>query len=119
VPLQVSSVATFADATLVTSLMPGDHNRPFQTRFLAELAAGSAGSRSLWSPALDLAWVACARVDAFVEYGLADWDVDAGELLVREAGGVSASWVWEGYNGTMSANSVGVLGEIAVRIERA
>ena len=37
--------------------------------------------------ALDLAFVAAGRYDAFFEYGLAPWDVAAGILLVREAGG--------------------------------
>jgi myo-inositol-1(or 4)-monophosphatase len=36
---------------------------------------------------LDLAWVACGRYDAFWELKLAPWDVAAGILLVREAGG--------------------------------
>jgi myo-inositol-1(or 4)-monophosphatase len=36
---------------------------------------------------LDLAWVAAGRVDAFWEVGLHPWDVAAGILLVREAGG--------------------------------
>ena len=38
--------------------------------------------------ALDLAWVAAARMDAYFEIGLKPWDVAAGALLVREAGGV-------------------------------
>jgi myo-inositol-1(or 4)-monophosphatase len=37
--------------------------------------------------ALDLAWVACGRLDAFYESGLAPWDSAAGRLLVAEAGG--------------------------------
>jgi myo-inositol-1(or 4)-monophosphatase len=37
--------------------------------------------------ALDLAWVAAGRFDGFWEYGLKPWDVAAGVLLVREAGG--------------------------------
>jgi myo-inositol-1(or 4)-monophosphatase len=38
--------------------------------------------------ALDLAFVAAGRYDAFFEFGLAPWDVAAGILLVREAGGM-------------------------------
>jgi myo-inositol-1(or 4)-monophosphatase len=38
--------------------------------------------------ALDLAWVAAGRMDAYFEIGLKPWDVAAGALLVREAGGV-------------------------------
>ncbi len=40
------------------------------------------------SAALDLAYAACGRVDAYVEFGLAPWDWAAGRLLVTEAGGV-------------------------------
>jgi fructose-1,6-bisphosphatase/inositol monophosphatase family enzyme len=47
--------------------------------------------RRAGSAALDLAWVAAGRVDAFFERGLMDWDRAAGQLLVEEAGGVVAS----------------------------
>ncbi|MFL5240306.1 MAG: inositol monophosphatase family protein [Rhizomicrobium sp.] len=59
-------------------------------RFLRELRAvmnASAGIRRFGSAALDLAWVAAGRYDAFWERGLAAWDIAAGILIVREAGG--------------------------------
>ena len=37
---------------------------------------------------LDLAYVACGRLDGFWEYGLKIWDIAAGQLLVKEAGGM-------------------------------
>ncbi len=46
-----------------------------------------AGIRRLGSAALDLAWVACGRYDAFFERNLKPWDVAAGILFVTEAGG--------------------------------
>lgn len=49
---------------------------------------GTAGIRRAGSAALDLAAVACGRFDGFWELDLAPWDVAAGILLVREAGGV-------------------------------
>ncbi|MFN2636683.1 MAG: inositol monophosphatase family protein [Gemmatimonadaceae bacterium] len=49
---------------------------------------GTAGIRRAGSAALDLANVACGRFDAFWELVLAPWDVAAGILLVREAGGI-------------------------------
>jgi myo-inositol-1(or 4)-monophosphatase len=64
----------------------GDHER-----FLEELPpvmASTSGVRRFGSAALDLAWVAAGRFDAFWERGLARWDIAAGTLLVREAGGV-------------------------------
>jgi myo-inositol-1(or 4)-monophosphatase len=52
------------------------------------VAAGTAGIRRAGAAALDLASVACGRFDAFWELTLAPWDVAAGILLVREAGGI-------------------------------
>jgi len=49
------------------------------------------GLRRFGSAALDLAWVACGRFDGFFELGLKPWDVAAGILIVREAGGVVTS----------------------------
>ncbi|MBK7939636.1 MAG: inositol monophosphatase [Lewinellaceae bacterium] len=46
------------------------------------------GVRRFGSAALDLAWVAAGRFDVFFEYGLNAWDVAAGAVLVREAGGM-------------------------------
>ncbi len=48
------------------------------------------GIRRMGAAALDLAWVACGRYDGYWEMGLAPWDVAAGTLLVREAGGTAA-----------------------------
>jgi myo-inositol-1(or 4)-monophosphatase len=55
---------------------------------LAPIMASTSGVRRFGSAALDLAWVAAGRFDAFWERGLAPWDVAAGILLVREAGGM-------------------------------
>jgi myo-inositol-1(or 4)-monophosphatase len=59
--------------------------------FLTELnavIASTAGMRRFGSAALDLAWVAAGRFDAFWERNLKPWDIAAGILIVREAGGV-------------------------------
>ena len=53
----------------------------------AVLAGRVGGIRQLGSPALDLAYVAAGRYDGYWQEGLAPWDVAAGILLVREAGG--------------------------------
>jgi myo-inositol-1(or 4)-monophosphatase len=55
---------------------------------LAAVCERTAGVRRWGAAALDLAFVAAGRYDAFFEFGLAPWDVAAGILLVREAGGV-------------------------------
>lgn len=59
-------------------------------RFVRQLAAvmtNSAGVRRFGAAALDLAYVAAGRFDGFFEEGLKNWDIAAGLLLVREAGG--------------------------------
>uniref|UniRef100_UPI003F6908AB inositol monophosphatase family protein n=1 Tax=Achromobacter spanius TaxID=217203 RepID=UPI003F6908AB len=43
--------------------------------------------RRMGAAALDLAWTACGRYDGYWEMGLAPWDVAAGTLILREAGG--------------------------------
>jgi myo-inositol-1(or 4)-monophosphatase len=45
------------------------------------------GLRRIGSAAVDLAYVACGRFDAFFEYNLNSWDVAAGAFIVQEAGG--------------------------------
>ncbi len=60
------------------------------TRQLIHLMKSSAGVRRAGSAALDFAYVACGRLDAFWEMGLSPWDIAAGALLVQEAGGLVA-----------------------------
>ncbi len=69
----------------------------------------SRGVRRMGSAAVDLANVACGRFDAFWEYGLSAWDVKAGVLLVREAGGVASDF---------KGNRVGITGEEIVASNR-
>lgn len=69
--------------------------RPDQMRHLdaymgifRDLATGTKGLRRPGAAALDLAWVAAGRYDGFFEYGLSEWDIAAGSLLIIEAGGL-------------------------------
>jgi len=55
---------------------------------LRNLMEKSSGVRRAGAAALDLAYVACGRLDAFWELGLMPWDVAAGALLIQEAGGL-------------------------------
>ena len=72
--------------TGIPHLGKGDHALYHQK--LAQVTGKVAGVRRWGAAALDLAFVAAGRYDAFFEYGLAAWDVAAGTLLVREAGGL-------------------------------
>ncbi len=57
-------------------------------RQLQRLMSQTAGVRRAGAAALDLAYVACGRLDAFWELGLSPWDMAAGALLIQEAGGL-------------------------------
>jgi myo-inositol-1(or 4)-monophosphatase len=63
----------------------GDHGRSLKQ--LAKLMPEVAGVRRLGAAALDLAYVAAGRMDGFWEEGLHPWDVAAGAIIIREAGG--------------------------------
>lgn len=70
---------------------------------VAKLFKKCADFRRTGSAALDLAYVAADRVDGFFEIGLKPWDFMAGELLVREAGGIVTDFVG-GHNYLTSGN---------------
>ncbi len=86
--IRVAARTDMADAVVGCGLPhigKGDHGL-----FLREAAAvmGSvAGMRRFGAAALDLAYVACGRIDAYWERGLNSWDLAAGLILIREAGG--------------------------------
>jgi len=52
----------------------------------------TAGIRRAGSAALDLAYVAAGRLDGFWEFGLSEWDMAAGVLLIKEAGGITTNF---------------------------
>jgi myo-inositol-1(or 4)-monophosphatase len=63
---------------------------------LKTLIQTSSGVRRAGAAALDLAYVACGRLDAFWEMGLSPWDMAAGALLVQEAGGLVGDFKGDG-----------------------
>ena len=86
--LRVASRQNLEDSVIATG-MPykghGDHES-----YLKELAAvvpRVAGVRRFGAAALDLAWLAAGRFDGFWEHNLSPWDMAAGVLIIREAGG--------------------------------
>ncbi len=87
-PIGVSST-TEPERALIGTGFPfkdREHLEPYLPQF-ARIAASTAGIRRAGAAALDLADVASGRLDAFWEMMLAPWDMAAGMLLVREAGG--------------------------------
>jgi len=64
-------------------------------RMFKNVTKATSGIRRPGAAALDLAWVACGRIDAFWEIGLSPWDMAAGALLIREAGGLVGDFAGE------------------------
>lgn len=87
--LRVAGRRKLSDCIFATGIPFAD--RPGHELFLAELAhvmKRTAGVRRFGAASLDLAYVAAGRFDGFWERGLKPWDIAAGTLLVREAGGL-------------------------------
>jgi myo-inositol-1(or 4)-monophosphatase len=87
-PIHVSRVNDL-ELSLLGTGFPYDRRerRRYYLAFWEAFMMRVQGVRRTGSAALDLAWVACGRIDGFWEFGLRPWDVAAGALIVREAGG--------------------------------
>jgi myo-inositol-1(or 4)-monophosphatase len=87
--MRVSALARFGDALVGTGFPFKEVARlELYTRQLETMMKACAGVRRAGAAALDLAYVACGRLDAFWELGLSPWDMAAGALLIQEAGGL-------------------------------
>ena len=87
-PVKCSGRTTLTESLVATGFPHWDFTRmPQYLDALSTFAQGSRGLRRMGSAAIDLAYVACGRFDAFFEYSLQPWDIAAGLLLVTEAGG--------------------------------
>ncbi|HQU02426.1 MAG TPA: inositol monophosphatase family protein, partial [Acetobacteraceae bacterium] len=88
--LRVSARRELKDALFATGVPFAATSLPNRLAFartLSVLMPQIAGVRRFGAAALDLAWVAAGRYDGYWELGVQPWDVAAGMLLVREAGG--------------------------------
>lgn len=81
-------------ALVTTNFTPSMLEVPAQTTFFERVASASAGVRASGSCCRDFCFVADGRVDLFWQFGLSPWDVAAGMVIAREAGG--ACEVWQG-----------------------
>jgi myo-inositol-1(or 4)-monophosphatase len=89
--LRVAARHTLADAVVATGAPNIGHDEDYHARFRAQVRdvmAATAAIRRFGAASLDLAFVAAGRFDAFWEGSLGAWDMAAGLLLVKEAGGV-------------------------------
>ena len=86
-PLRVSRTETLAESLLATGFPSKKRHANPNIHFYQEFTLRSHGVRRAGSAALDLAYVAAGRLEAFWEFNLNPWDTAAGFLLVEEAGG--------------------------------
>ncbi len=86
--INVSNTNKLDNSLLATGFPYYDYSLldPYLDMF-KDLMRTSRGVRRLGSAAVDLAYVACGRFELFYEYGLQSWDVAAGALIVKQAGG--------------------------------
>jgi myo-inositol-1(or 4)-monophosphatase len=86
--IHVSNAPKVKDSLIATGFPYYDFEK--MKAYLASLEyfmQNSHGARRIGSAAVDLAYVACGRFDAFYEYSLHSWDVAAGSLILQQAGG--------------------------------
>jgi myo-inositol-1(or 4)-monophosphatase len=86
-PMRVSRTPELAEALVATGFPSCKRHESPNVHFYQEFTLRSHGVRRAGSAALDLAYVAAGRMEAFWEFNLNPWDTAAGILLVEEAGG--------------------------------
>jgi myo-inositol-1(or 4)-monophosphatase len=85
--IHVSKVPKLEESLLSTGFPSRKRHENVNIHFFHQVAMVTHGVRRGGSAAIDLAYVACGRLDGFWEFGLNPWDMAAGLLLIREAGG--------------------------------
>jgi myo-inositol-1(or 4)-monophosphatase len=85
--IKVSKIATLAESLTATGFPSHKRHANPNIHFYQQITLRSHGVRRAGSAGLDLAYVACGRIDGFWEFNLNPWDTSAGALLVTEAGG--------------------------------
>ena len=86
--IKVSSNPELGNALLATGFPYHNHERAESYfKVLREFTRTARGMRRIGSAAVDMAYVACGRFDAYYEYSINAWDIAAGIILVQEAGG--------------------------------
>jgi myo-inositol-1(or 4)-monophosphatase len=105
-PIAVSEMSDLGRSLIGTGFSYVPQVRTDQARALVEILPRVRDVRRGGSAAIDLAWVACGRLDGYYELGTRHWDRAAGVLLVREAGGVTAMLdpVGQSGDGVLAAN---------------
>ena len=86
-PLHVSRTKSLQESLIATGFPSQKRHRSPNAHFYQEFTLRSHGVRRAGSAALDLAYVACGRIDGYWEFQLNPWDTSAGYLLLEESGG--------------------------------
>lgn len=87
--IEVSNTNQLSESLIATGFPYSNFkNLNLYMDFITYTIEKTRGIRRLGSAAIDLAYVACGRLDVFFEYGLKPWDVAAGIVLVKEANGI-------------------------------
>lgn len=87
-PISTSNTTTISGSLIATGFPYSDFSRmDAYMEVFNILMKSSHGIRRLGSAAVDMVYVACGRYDAFYEYGLNPWDIAAGSVIIKEAGG--------------------------------
>ena len=120
--LHVSATTTLSESLVSTGFPSQKRHKNPNIHFYQEFTLRSHGVRRLGSAALDLAYVAAGRYEAFWEFNLNPWDTAAGILLVEEAGGVVTDFSGQpvkldskevlATNGKIQAELVGLFGDM-------
>jgi len=91
--ISVSEAEKLEDSLIATGFPFKDYNSLSNyMNCLEYFISNTQGVRRIGSAAIDLAYVACGRFDAFFEYGLNIWDVAAGIVIITEAGGIVSDY---------------------------
>jgi len=86
--IKVSEAKTLSDSLIATGLPYNDFGRLNNyMNMLSWLCMNTQGIRRMGSASIDIAYVACGRFEVFYEYALHQWDIAAGVIILREAGG--------------------------------
>jgi myo-inositol-1(or 4)-monophosphatase len=85
--MHVSKASVLNDSLVSTGFPSRKRHQNVNIHFYYQVAMVTHGVRRSGSAAIDLAYTACGRLEAFWEFGLMPWDMAAGTLLVEEAGG--------------------------------
>lgn len=104
--LRVSARRSLAESVIATGIpsIRAKVEHEIYLRSLAPVMAASVGIRRCGAAALDLAYLAAGRYDGYWEWGLSPWDIAAGAVIVREAGGYLTDLA--GGGGSMESGNV-------------